>query len=312
MISSNLTTYLYVFAIVLSFSTLATDDAVKPNDSATTLEKELEVVDFDKLNEVLKKDKLDAYSKEKEALAKKIAAQRKELEKKKYYYPREENFWSMTSDLWCVKNALYLKWDFEKADLGIGLAFKKLLEQFSLNKKKVKILILDTMSVAHLALPANENSYILLLSLPFIRSMDLTKREISLLLFEDMVRADKGYFKQGLNLSDVNSKFGKTMTNNKPDMKFMSQLLDGYSEIGLQRGFSFQQQFDVTKFMDNILKTRSEYWQAYLSLVQKRDLLVKTNEGFSWYSRFYPSPEMQLTWLQPVAIKSKFKDMKTP
>lgn len=304
----------FYFLILIFIGNVFSADEKQPiqNDSSTTLEKELEVVDFDKLNEVLKKDKLESYSKEKEALAKKIAEQRKQLEKKKYFYPKEENFWSMISEIWCVKNALYLKWDFDAADLGIGLAFKKTLEQFSLNKKKVKILMLDSMNVAHLALPSDANSYLFLLSLPFIRSMDLTKREISLLLLEDMVRADKEYFKQGLNTVDAKAKFGKTMANNKADMKFVSQILDGYSEIGLQRGFSFQQQFDVTKYMDGILKTRSEYWQAYLSLVQKRDLLVKTNEGFAWYSRFYPSPEMQLTWLQPVAVKSKFKDMKTP
>ena len=278
----------------------------------TITEEEAELIDFDKLNNVLKQDRLDAYAKEKQAIAKKLAEQRKILEKKKYIYPREDIFWSMLSELWCVKNSLYLKWDFESADIGIGLNFKKLLESLSLNKKKVKILILDSMNVAHLSLPADEGNYIFLLSLPFIRTMDLTKREISILLLEDMVRADKELFKSFLQTDELKKKLGKNMDNNKPDVKFVNQLLDQYSEVALQKGFTFQQQYEVTKFMDNILKTKSEYWQAYLTLTQKRDLLVKTNDGFSWYSRFYPSPEMQLTWLQPVQLKSKFKDMKQP
>lgn len=278
----------------------------------TKIEEEAELLEFDKLNSVLKQDKLEIYAKEKQLLAKKLAEQRKILEKKRFYYPTEDNFWSMLSELWCVKNALYLKWDFEAADLGIGINFKKFMESLSLNKKKVKILVLESMNVAHLALPADENSYIFLISLPFMRAMDLTKREISILLLEDMVRADKGFFKSGLTIKDVKAKFGTLMENNKPDIKYIKQLLDEYSEIALQRGFTFQQQFEVTKFVDTILKTKSEYWESYLSLTQKRDLLVKTNEGFSWYSRFYPSPEMQLTWLQPVQIKSQFKDMKKP
>lgn len=280
--------------------------------SKTKVEDEVDLMDFDKLNDVLKKDKLDAYAKEKQALAKKLAQQRKVLEQKKYFYPHEDNFWSMTSELWCVKNALYLKWDFEKADLGIGINFKKFLESLSLNKKRIKILMLDSMNVAHLALPADTNSYLFLLSLPFIRAMDLSKREISILLLEDMVRADKGYFKNSLDITEVKKYLGNPMPNNKPEITFFKKLLDQYSDIALQRGFTFQQQFEVTKFVDNILKTKSEYWQSYLSLVQKRDLLVKTNDGFSWYSRFYPSPEMQQTWLQPVQIKSRFKDMKQP
>ena len=218
----------------------------------------------------------------------------------------------MLSELWCVKNSLYLKWDFENADLGIGINFKKILESLSLNKKIIKILMLDSMNVAHLALPADEGHYIFLLSLPFIRTMDLTKREISILLLEDMVRADKGLFKSFLAVDELKKYAGKQMDNNKADIKYVKQLLDQYSDVALQKGFTFQQQYEVTKFMDNILKTKSEYWQSYLTLTQKRDLLVKTNEGFSWYSRFYPSPEMQLTWLQPVVINSKFKDMKKP
>jgi len=278
----------------------------------TAVEEEAEFMDFDKLNNVLKQDRLDAYAKEKQIIAKKLAEQRKILEKKKYFYPREEIFWSMLSELWCVKNSLYLKWDFENADLGIGINFKKLLESLSLNKKKIKILILDSMNVAHMALPSDEGAYIFLLSLPFIRTMDLTKREISLLLLEDMVRADKNFFKSFLRTEDLKKKSGKAMDNNKPDAKYVKELLDQYNEVALQKGFTFQQQYEVTKFMDNILKTKSEFWQSYLTLIQKRDLLVKTNDGFSWYSRVYPSPEMQLTWLQPVPIKSKFKDMKRP
>ena len=176
----------------------------------------------------------------------------------------------MLSELWCVKNALYLKWEFEKADLGIGINFKKFMESLSLSKKKVKILILESMNVAHLALPADENNYIFLISLPFIRTMDLTKREISILLLEDLVRADKGFFKSGISVKDAKAKFGTLMENNKPDMKYIKQLLDEYSDIALQRGFTFQQQFEVTKFMDNILKSKSEYWESYLSLTQKK------------------------------------------
>jgi len=285
---------------------------VLANADKTSLEKEVDQVDFDQLGEILKKDKLDQYALEKKALAKKLEQQRKVLELKRYFYPTEENFWNVISELWCVKNSLYLKWDFEKSDLGIGLSLKKILEGLSLNKKRIKILLVDSMTVAHIALPTDDNTYFLLLSLPFIRSMDLSKREISLLLLEDMMRADMGYFKNALTPKTYQQYLGQSMKNKKVEMKFVNELLDSYNEIALQKGFSFQQQYEITKKMDAILKTRSELWQAYLALIQKRDLLVRTNEGYAWYSRFYPSPEMQLTWLQPVAIKNNFGDMKKP
>ena len=72
--------------------------------------------------------------------------------------------------------------------------FESFLEKMGFLRKKFKILILDTPLVTHFSLPANKNHSLFLLSLPFMRTLDLTKQEISVLLFEDFIWLKKGYF----------------------------------------------------------------------------------------------------------------------
>src|SRR5690606_719070 len=149
------------------------------------------------------------------------------------------------------------------------------------------------------ALPGNNGEGIFLLSVPFIRTMDLSKLEISLLLFEDFLRLEEGYLKKSVETPKVKKLAGTSFQGKKPDLSFITELSKSYSERLMVKGFTFQQQFEITKKMDGFLKSNPELWNAYFQLLGKIDRFVKSNNQYKDYSKLYPSPEMQQKWLSP-------------
>ncbi len=69
------------------------------------------------------------------------------------------------------------------------------------------------------------------------------------------------------------------------------------------KGFSFSQQYRVTKDMSNILKSDMKMWNSYYLLIKKKKELVERNILFKKYLKIYPSPELQLNWMNPVKKK---------
>ncbi|EQC48842.1 hypothetical protein M899_2764, partial [Bacteriovorax sp. BSW11_IV] len=151
-----------------------------------------EFVDFSKIKNVLKQDGLDEVAKKKTLDEKKKKEREVSKMQKKYDMPRIEDFWGFMSEYWLVKNAPILKWDFKKADYGVDEYFGAFLEKFGFRGVKYRILYLDAPVITHMALPANEKELIFLISVPFIRTLDLSKIEISLLMFEDYIRSEYG------------------------------------------------------------------------------------------------------------------------
>ena len=91
-------------------------------------------------------------------------------------------------EYWLVKNITILKWDFRKPDYGVGDYFTNFLRQVGEIGLTYKILYLNTPSITHFAFPVGHNEYLFVLSVPFIRSLDLSKLEISILLFDSTIR----------------------------------------------------------------------------------------------------------------------------
>ncbi len=262
-------------------------------------EKELELVDFKSVKKVLQKDGLSDNLKGK---VKKVEALKKEqavVEKSRFEYPEEDELWGFISELWLVKNAQLLQWDFQKPDYGLEKSFSTILENIGFYQKKFKILLLNNPSIIRGGLPGNEGEAILLLSVPFIRSMDLSKLEISLLLLEDFFRLEQGYFKKGTETEKMKKLAGTNFQGSKPDLAMIEELLKKYDQQINDKGFTFQQQFEVTKKMDSFLKSNPELWNVYFRLLGKIDRMVKTNHQYKDYVRLYPSPEMQVKWLSP-------------
>jgi len=219
--------------------------------------------------------------------------------KLKFDIPNEKSIWSFLSEVWLIQNASIVKWDFKKPDYGIETTFKTFLEDNGYYEKTIKILLVNTPNITHMAIPANKGEYIFLLSVPFIRTLDLSKLEISILLFEDFIRVKKGYFKNYVTTTKMKELFGSNFQGKKLNLKEFKTLFKRYDDLIYAKGFTFQQQFEVTKAVSSILKGNLKLWNLYFGVLKKIDDLIKTNILYDNYVKIYPSPELQINWLKP-------------
>jgi hypothetical protein len=262
-------------------------------------EKELEVVNFKSIKKVLQQDGLSQSAKMKTKQVAVLKIEQTNLEVNRFNYPKEDELWGFVSEYWLVKNAQLLGWDFEKPDYGLEASFRKTLESLGFYQKKFKILLVNTPTLVRASFPGSEGEMILLLSVPFIRSLDLSKLEISLLLLEDYFRLEGGYFKKAVSTEKLKRLAGTNFYGKKPDMSMIEELLNKYDTQINQKGYSFQQQFETTKKMDSFLKSSPELWNAYFHLLGKLQSFLKVNVQYKDYLKLYPSPEMQLKWISP-------------
>lgn len=271
----------------------------KKDLTPTTAEKESSIIDFQNIKNVLKNDRLEDQGKKIEKAVDKVARKRISSISKKYDIPSEDEFWSFFSEYWLVKNVSVLKWDFARPDYGLDDSFASFLQDRGLLEKKFKILLIDSPVITHFSLPTSSDEFIFILSLPFIRTLDLSKLEISMLLFEDLQRDNMGYFKSYLTTKELKKIWGTNFYQKKLDTKIFQNLLKKYDDFIFGKGFSFQQQYEVTKKMDQLMRSDLNLWNTYINLLKKIDNLVKTNLLYSKYAQMYPSPELQLNWLVP-------------
>lgn len=260
-------------------------------------EKQDQILNYSNIKSVLKSDGLDETQAKKQKVISEIKDTRKKINISRYNYPKDSDYWKFITELWLVKNVQKLRWDFPKPEYGLKLAFKQLLEKFSFYNIEFKILIINTPNVAHFGLPLGDNSYLFILSLPFMRSLDLTKVDISLLLLEDFLRLRRNQFKENLNLNLKN--LAGNFYNKKIDKTLITGALNKYDEVVFNKGFTFQQQFELTKEVDQLLKSEPPLWGAYFKLYTKIDRFIKTDILYKNYLKIYPSPEMRLKWLSP-------------
>ena len=262
-------------------------------------EKELEVINFKSIKKVLQQDGLSQAAEQKKKQVQVMKTEQVSLEKGRFNYPTEDELWGFVSEYWLVKNAQLLGWDFEKPDYGLEENFKKTLQNMGFYQKKFKILLLNTPTLVRASMPGSNGEMILLLSVPFIRSLDLSKLEISLLLLEDYFRLEAGYFKKNVSTDKLKKLAGTNFYGSKPDLSMIQELMKKYDHQINQKGYTFQQQFEMTKKMDAYLKASPELWNAYFRLLQKMQSFLKTNVQYKDFIKLYPSPEMQIKWISP-------------
>jgi hypothetical protein len=291
--------YLLVGLLLISSGMLFSNEKESPPPVGTEASGAKDLLDFSSIKDIIQKDGLEGELKKKQEEKRKYLDDKKLKEMKRSNVPTEDVFWSFFSELWLVKNATLLKWDIHKPDFELEKSFSAFLEGQGHFEKKIKILLLDSTEITHAALPSNSNELIFILSLPFIRTLDLSKVEISLILFEDFIRMEKGYFKNYILSKELGSYLGSNFNGKTFDKKLIDSHLKKYNQILFEKGFSFQDQFEVTKSVDVLLKNDLKIWNTYLTLIGKIDNLTKTNELYKRYGQIYPSPELQLNWLKP-------------
>lgn len=281
-------------SLLLLLSPLASSQTHKLQD-----EKELEVVNFKSIKKVLEQDGLSQAAEQKKKQVAVLKKEQTNLEQGRFLYPSEDELWGFMSEYWLVKNAQLLGWDFDKPDYGLESSFRSTLQTLGFVQKKFKILLLNTPSLVRAAIPGSEGEVILLMSVPFIRSLDLSKLEISLFLLEDFFRLENGYFKKQVGTEKMRKLAGTNFSGSKVDVAMLEELMKNYNTQIYKKGYTFQQQFEVTKKMDTYLKSNPELWNVYFRLLGKMASFVKTNLQYKDYVRLYPSPEMQVKWLSP-------------
>lgn len=263
-------------------------------------EKEGELLDFNSIKSILKTDQLEKRAKKKQVKIKKVQKKRKDTTRRLYQIPGESEFWSFFSEYWLVKNAPVLNWDFSRPDYGLNSAFEELLEKLGFFEQRFKILMVNSPNITHLAMPTDpKKEVILLLSVPFLKALDLSKLEISLILLEDYMRAKEGIFQKMGQTQELSSLIGGNFQGKDLNKKALVKLSKTFDKVIFDEGFNFQQQFQITKKMDGLLKSDLSLWNTYYKLVQKKRELVKENVLFIKYSKIYPSPELQISWLKP-------------
>jgi len=257
------------------------------------------LIDFSSIRDVLKKDHLESEVAKKVETAQKQKTLARNSEKAKFNIPEAPEFWPFMSELWLVKNATLLKWDFQKPDYGLSEAIGEFFERMGLFEKRFKLLLLNSPNICHAILPSMENEFIIILSVPFIRTLDLSKPEIALLVFEDYIRLRQGHFINFVKDSEVEGFIGKNFDGKAIPTSVTKKVLAKYDELLYDKGFSFQQQFEVTNEVNQYLKNDLSLWNLYLKMLEKLDGLVKTNMLYQNYVKIYPSPEMQMGWIKP-------------
>lgn len=126
-----------------------------------------------------------------------------------------------------------------------------------------------------------------------------------MLLFEDILRLEMDFLKKKLITEDLKKELGSNFYRKKINNKVFNSLLKRYDEYVFEKGFTFKEQFLLTKQVIMILKSKKEDLVNYKSLIKKKDQLIKTNAKYGNYAGLYPSPEIQLGWIEEILKNSK-------
>jgi hypothetical protein len=119
------------------------------------------------------------------------------------------------------------------------------------------------------------------------------------MFLEDYFRLEAGYFKNQVASEKMKKLAGTSFYVQKPDLTMIEELMKNYHKQIYEKGFTFQQQFEVTKKMDSFLKSNPELWNVYFRLLGKLQSFLKVNVQYKDYVKLFPSPEMQLKWISP-------------
>ncbi|EQC45583.1 hypothetical protein [Bacteriovorax sp. Seq25_V] len=256
-------------------------------------------VNFNNIKTILKKDGLEKIVEKKKVEKQKADKQKEDKLRSMYNTPNDEDFWSIMMQYWLVKNASILKWDFNRPDYGMIPAFEAFLKEVGEYGVKFKLLFFNSSNITHFAFPMGKDSYLFVISVPFIKTMDLSKTQISALLYEDLIRVKQGHFESMISATTLSKLRNTNFFQKLVPKKEISDLLQEIDQIVYSKGFNFQQQYQVTKYVNTVLLNNKKLWQNYYTLINKIDELTKGNLLFKNYAKIYPSPELQKSWIDP-------------
>lgn len=252
------------------------------------------------IKQYLESDFLLGESIKKEKLQKESTQQLLNHTKNKYRYPSVQDFWKFASEYWLVKNIDVLKWD-RASDASL---YKKGFEQLlaTLNKKGItfKIIVSPTSWISHFVLPRGTGNYIFVVSLPFITEAKLTTEDVLFVMLEDLIRIEKGYLFDFLKDESFFKKLGSDFyVNKKPNMSDFEKMMEQMSYFYKQYGYSFDQEFRVTRELIELIKNDEPLTQKYEGYSYKLSKLgEKFKQLFPKDEGLYPGLMIKKSWLK--------------
>lgn len=218
--------------------------------------------------------------------------------KKRYSYPSFQDFWSFASEYWLVKNVKNLKWDQAADSSEIKKNFQNLLAELNIKNIKVKVFLFPTEWVPHLVLPRSKDEYVFLVSQKFVDITGISARQLSYLLYEDMIRLEKGYLFNFFQNDEFVKGLGSSFyINQKPNIGQFEKLMSKLNIFYKEHGYSFEEQYQVTKKICEQVSSQSQrvsQYQKYNSLVEKK--LSQLNIVFPKFNALYPGIGMKRLW----------------
>lgn len=260
--------------------------------NSTYAQQELNIDDY------LEADKLLDASETKDRLQKKQAQKIFDDKKRRYSYPSFEDFWKFASEYWLVKNIDKIKWD-QGADASeLKKNFQILLGDLGIEDIKVKVFIFPTDRHPHFVLPRSDKEFIFLVSQKFIEAAGLSVKQLSYLLLEELIRIQNGYLFEFFKDDSFVKNLGESFyINKRPDMGEFEKLMTKISIFYLEHGFSFENEYRVTKAICKKIgnKTiRLKGYRNYFEAVKNR--IDDIHKVFVDYKKLYPGFEMKHLW----------------
>jgi hypothetical protein len=258
----------------------------------------LPLQELNQLKKVIKNDLLEEEIQKKKLLQAEKEKERLKKEEKKSHFMREEDFWSFCSEYWLVSKRSDLFWDFDHPDYGVEPAVIELFKRLLIYQSEIRLLFVKTNQMTYMYLPANKGHSIILFSVPFMKTLDLSKMEVAILVLESVLRSEMNDFTRYVTSKELKDLWGKNFFQQKMNLDVFKKVLQQYDYFIYKKGFQFQQQFELTKKMTSILRPHPKLLKLYINLLQKLDVLVKTQPLYRFHAQIYPSPEFQLKWIE--------------
>ena len=89
----------------------------------------------------------------------------------------------------------------------------------------------------------------------------------------------------------------KSFYKKKLPKEEFKKFFDSIDHLIYKKGFNFKEQYLITRKIVEIFREKKVYWNAYYSYLKKIDDLIKMNLMDGKYLRIYPSPELQMNWM---------------
>lgn len=262
-------------------------------------EKVEQILDFSSLKSVLEKDQLEPFNEERKKKIKVYKEKKKIIQESKKLFPNREDFLFWMGRQWLITQHTKLDWNHSRPAYGIQERFTELLKELGIMYVKHELLIIDSPDLAYGVIPGNYESSLYIVSLPFIRALDLSKLEIALLMLDSLLRQKMKLYEAKIPQTlKILTGYNKVEISKEDQLKSsINQALMEYNRFMLEKGYDFKDQYKLTKELASMLKSRPKLWNTYYKLLSKIENLVNVNELFKNYIKLYPTPDLQKKWM---------------